>query len=56
MIKEKEWFCEIKLSFAINNYGETKKEFIQNVKDNFYEEHNIELTDKEIVNIEDIHE
>ena len=29
---EKEWFCEIKLSFAESGYGETKEEFIQNVK------------------------
>ena len=53
MSKEKEYFCEIKLSFAESGYGETKEEFIQNVKDNFSEEYNIELTDKDIVNIQE---
>ena len=50
---EKEWLCEIKLSFAESGYGETEEEFIQSVKDNFSEEYNIELTDKDIVNIQE---
>ena len=53
MTEEKLYFCEINLSIAVKNFGKTKKEFIQNVKDNFYEEHNIQLHDSEIENIQE---
>ena len=52
-MKEKEYTCDIKLVFSGNNIvAKDKKEYIQKVKDDFKDQFNIELDDKEIINIE----
>ena len=57
MSTEKKYFCEIKINskliLEIDYFGENKKQFIRNVKDNIYHDHNIKLTDGEIWNIKE---
>ena len=51
----KEWACAVEIT--INQFGieaETKEEFIQKTKDLFLEEHNLELKDHEIKNIQEM--
>jgi len=52
-MKKKEYICDIKLVFSGNNIvAKDKKEYIKKVKDDFKDQFNIELNDKEIINIE----
>ena len=57
MSTEKKYFCEIKINskliLEIDYFGENKKQFIRNVKDNIYHDYNIKLTDEEIWNIKE---
>lgn len=49
----KEYVCEVNLTFSGNNFeAKNKKEYVEKVKDTFKEEFNIEIDDKEIVNIQ----
>ena len=49
----KEYVCEVNLIFSGNNFeAKNKKEYVEKVKDAFKEEFNIEIDDKEIVNIQ----
>ena len=53
MPKVNEWACEIEIT--INQFGleaETKEEFIQKTKELFLEDHNLDLEDHEIKNIQ----
>ena len=50
-----EWSCEIEVKFTqFGIEAETKEEFIQKIKDLFLEEHNLELKDHEIKNIQEM--
>ena len=49
----KEYTSVVKLEFGCNNFeANSKKEYIQKVKNSFKEEFNIHLTSKEITEIE----
>ena len=49
----KEYVCEVNLIFSGNNFeAKNKKEYVKKVKDTFKEQFNIEIDDKEIVNIQ----
>ena len=51
----KQWACEINLSFT--QYGieaETQEAFVEQVKELFLEEYNLDLKDHEIKNIQEI--
>ena len=48
----KTYYCDVDLKFSGNNFeAKNKEEYIQKVKDSFKQEFNINLTDKEIINI-----
>ena len=48
----KTYYCDVDLKFSGNNFeAKNKQEYIQKVKDSFKQEFNINLTDKEIINI-----
>ena len=48
----KTYYCDVDLKFGGNNFeAKNKQEYIQKVKDSFKQEFNINLTDKEIINI-----
>ena len=51
-VKEKEYSYEIKLTFGCCQHATSEKELIRQIKEDFYEEHNIELSDEEITNVE----
>ena len=54
-MKIKEYTSVVKLTFSFNNFeANSKKEYIQKVKNSFKQEFNIDLTDKEITQIESI--
>tara|TARA_Y100001963_G_scaffold151323_1_gene233960 strand:- start:1239 stop:1412 length:174 start_codon:yes stop_codon:yes gene_type:complete len=47
-----EFICEVKLEFGGNNFeSNSKEEYIEKVKEHYWDEFGIELTDDEIVNI-----
>ena len=47
-----EFICEVKLEFGGNNFeSDSKEEYIEKVKEHYWDEFGIELTDDEIVNI-----
>jgi len=48
----KNYYADVKLSLAINFYAENKKDFIEKLREQFKQDHNIELQDKEIHNIQ----
>lgn len=48
---EKEYFVRVAVEWAISISGETEKQAIDNLKDIFETEHNIELKDDEIKEI-----
>ena len=51
--KTKEYTIVLKLAFSFNKFeANSKKEYITKVKDSFKQEFNIDLTDKEITQIE----
>tara|TARA_Y100000114_G_C11544498_1_gene224189 strand:- start:352 stop:516 length:165 start_codon:yes stop_codon:yes gene_type:complete len=51
----KEYQSTITVSWGCNNHeAKSKEEYIQKVKDQFYEEFGIHLTDNEITDIEQI--
>ena len=53
----KEWACEIDVSFTqFGVEAETKEEFVEQIKELFMEEYNLELKDHEIKNIQEIQE
>ena len=57
MAKDKEYISVVKLEFSCNNFeANSKKEYIQKVKNSFKEEFNIHLTNKEITEIERLDE
>ena len=52
-MKTKKYTSVVKLEFSFNNFeANSKKEYIRKVKDSFKQEFNIDLTDKEITQIE----
>ena len=51
-IKEKEYSYEIHITFACLQHAKSKKELIEQVKEDFFQEYGIKLTDEEITNIE----
>ena len=56
-MKDKEYTSVVKLEFGCNNFeANSKKEYIQKVKNSFKEEFNIHLTNKEITEIERLDE
>jgi hypothetical protein len=53
MIREFE--CIVRIEWEGNNHeAETKEEYIEKLKENFYEAYNIELMDSEILDIKEI--
>ena len=49
-----EYYCTIKLVFDGNNHvAKDKEEYVKKVKEQFYDEFNIHLEDKEIQNIQE---
>ena len=56
-MNDKEYTSVVKLEFGCNNFeANSKKEYIQKVKNSFKEEFNIHLTNKEITEIERLDE
>ena len=52
-MKTKEYTSVVKLAFSFNNFeANSKKEYITKVKNSFKQEFNIDLTNKEITQIE----
>ena len=51
-VKEKEYSYEIKIIFGCLQHAKSKKELIEQVKEDFFQEYGIKLTDEEITNIE----
>ena len=47
----KEYYAEVKLSFGVAFESKNKKDFIEKLKDVFWEQNNIDLQDCEISNI-----
>ena len=53
----KEWACEIDVSFTqFGVEAETKEEFVEQIKELFMEEYNLNIKDREIKNIQEIKE
>ena len=50
----KEYYAEVKVEWATSFEADNKEDFIEKVKDNFYDEYNIDLKDKELSVIESI--
>jgi len=48
---EKDWYCDVKVKWTQHGSANTKEEFIESVKDTFYEEFAIRITDDEISNV-----
>ena len=48
---EKDWYCDVKVKWTHHGSGISKEEFIESVKDTFYEEFAIRITDDEISNV-----
>ena len=48
---DKPYFVAIKIEFVMNLEATDKKHAVELVKDIFEQEHNLELTDKEIVEV-----
>ena len=56
-MKDKEYTSVVKLEFGCNNFeANSKKEYIEKVRNSFKEEFNIHLTNKEITEIERLDE
>ena len=56
-MKDKEYTSVVKLEFGCNNFeANSKKEYIEKVRNSFKEEFNIYLTNKEITEIERLDE
>ena len=50
----KEFTSVVTLKFGINNIeANTKEEYIQKLKDSYYEQYNIEICDQEITSIQE---
>lgn len=50
----KEYTCDVVIKFSCNNYNaENIGEYREIIKESFLENHNIELMDSEIINIEE---
>ena len=48
---EQDWYCDVKVKWTHHGSGISKEEFIESVKDTFYEEFAIHITDDEISNV-----
>jgi hypothetical protein len=56
-MKDREYTSVVKLEFGCNNFeANSKKEYIEKVRNSFKEEFNIYLTNKEITEIERLDE
>ena len=54
MNKEKEYSCNVTLKFCGNSLqAKNKKEYIKVLKETFYDELGLEISDKEITDIEE---
>ena len=50
----KEYYAEVKVEWGISFEAKNKEDFIEKLKDQFYDDYNIDLEDKEISVIESI--
>ena len=50
----KEYYAEVKVEWATSFEADNKEDFIEKLKDQFYDDYNIDLEDKEISVIESI--
>ena len=50
----KEYYAEVKVEWGTSFEADNKEDFIEKLKDQFYDEYNIDLKDKEISVIESI--
>ena len=48
---EQDWYCDVKVKWTHHGSSISKEEFIESVKDTFYEEFAIRITDDEISNV-----
>ena len=52
----KEYYAEVKLEWGTSFDADNKEDFIEKLKDQFYDDYNIDLDDSEIKNVEVINE
>jgi len=52
-MSEKEWYCDINLKFSQIGSAESKEEFVDRVKETFKDEFDLDITNKEIANIQE---